>query len=239
MDRLSTCCVLAASPRGELGSSASSSATPSKPVATTGSRESRIAPVDRARHPRRVSVPCLAERQRRSGACVYTADASVVGPDVDASGLYVGLTRGRLHSVAIVVGRTDAAARECLAESMQRGTPELTTQDAVRAAQAEMRRAARNSEAAMATGPVVGVPSAGRGIAELGARLLSSPARAQNWNPSDRARFRAAASRKIRDTLRRSTAFVGLESTAPTDRRLSSSRARRSRPERTAHSLCA
>ncbi|MFF2488038.1 AAA family ATPase [Microbacterium sp. NPDC058062] len=92
-----------------------------------------------------------------------TADASVVGPDVDAAGLYVGLTRGRLSNVAIVVARTDAAARECLAESMQRGIPELTMQDAVRAAQAEMRRAARNREV-MATGPVVGAPSVGRGI---------------------------------------------------------------------------
>ncbi|TDN92218.1 uncharacterized protein (TIGR04255 family) [Microbacterium sp. BK668] len=90
-----------------------------------------------------------------------TAAASVVGPDVDAAGLYVGLTRGRLSNVAIVVARTDAAARECLAESMQRGTPELTMQDAVRAAQAELRRAARNREATMATGPVVGAPSAG------------------------------------------------------------------------------
>lgn len=93
-----------------------------------------------------------------------TADASVVGPDVDAAGLYVGLTRGRTHNVAIVVARTDAAARECLAESMQRGTPELTMQDAVRAAEAEVRRAARVRDAAMATGPVVGAPSAGRGI---------------------------------------------------------------------------
>ena len=93
-----------------------------------------------------------------------TADASVVGPDVDAAGLYVGLTRGRMHNVAIVVARTDAAARECLAESMQRGTQELTMQDAVRAAEAEVRRSARNREAAMATGPVVGPPSAGRGI---------------------------------------------------------------------------
>ncbi|WP_228479276.1 AAA family ATPase [Microbacterium atlanticum] len=93
-----------------------------------------------------------------------TADASVVGPDVDAAGLYVGLTRGRLSNVAVVVARTDAAARECLAESMQRGTPELTMQDAVRAAEAEMRQAARKREAAMVTGPVVGAPSAGRGM---------------------------------------------------------------------------
>ncbi|MGN6221875.1 MAG: AAA family ATPase [Microbacterium sp.] len=93
-----------------------------------------------------------------------TADASVVGPDVDAAGLYVGLTRGRLHNVAIVVARTDAEAREYLADSMQRGTPELTMQDALRAAEAEVRRAARNREVAMATGPAVGAPSAGRGI---------------------------------------------------------------------------
>jgi hypothetical protein len=93
-----------------------------------------------------------------------TADASVVGPDVDAAELYVGLTRGRVSNVAIVVARTDAAARDCLAESMQRGTPELTMRDAVRAAQAEVRRAARSREAAMATGPVVGAPSAGHGI---------------------------------------------------------------------------
>lgn len=94
-----------------------------------------------------------------------TADASVIRPDVDAAGLYVGLTRGRLHNVAIVVARTDAAARECLAESMQRGTPELTMQDAVRAAQAEMRRAARKRDLApMATGSVAGsAPSAGAG----------------------------------------------------------------------------
>jgi ATP-dependent exoDNAse (exonuclease V) alpha subunit len=93
-----------------------------------------------------------------------TAAASVVGPDVDAAGLYVGLTRGRLSNIAVVVARTDAAARECLVESMQRGTPELTMQDAVRAAEAEVRRAARNREVAIATGPLVGAPSAGRGI---------------------------------------------------------------------------
>ncbi len=93
-----------------------------------------------------------------------TADASVVGPDVDAAGLYVGLTRGRLSNVAIVVARTDAAARDSLAESIQRGTPELTMKDAVRATQAEVRRAARHREAAMAPGTVVGAPSAGRGM---------------------------------------------------------------------------
>lgn len=118
----------------------------------------------------RVSTEYAREQLQLAYACTVhgvqgdTADASVVGPDVDAAGLYVGLTRGRAHNVAIVVARTDVAARECLAESMQRGTPELTMQDAVRAAQAEMRRATRNRETAMTTGPVGEVPSAGRGI---------------------------------------------------------------------------
>ncbi|MEV8266229.1 AAA family ATPase [Microbacterium sp. NPDC076911] len=93
-----------------------------------------------------------------------TTDASIVGPDVDAAGLYVGLTRGRLHNVAIAVARTDEAARDAVAQSMMRGTPELTMQDAVRAAEAEWRRAARDRNAAMATGPVVGASGAGRGV---------------------------------------------------------------------------
>ena len=94
-----------------------------------------------------------------------TADASVVGPDVDAAGLYVGLTRGRVHNLAVVVAPTDAAARERLVESMQRGTQELTMQDAVRAARAEMQRAAqvRDRHDAFARGPHV-APSAGRGM---------------------------------------------------------------------------
>lgn len=93
-----------------------------------------------------------------------TADASVVGPDVDAAGLYVGLTRGRLHNVAIVVARTDAATRERVAESMQRGAIEVTMQDAVRAAEAEMRRAARSREAEMWRAPGAAPASAGRGM---------------------------------------------------------------------------
>lgn len=99
-----------------------------------------------------------------------TADASVVGPDVDAAGLYVGLTRGRMHNAAIVVAQTDADARECLADAMQRGTPELTMQDAMRAARAELQRAARVRDASEATGPVVRAPSAGRWVGIQGER---------------------------------------------------------------------
>lgn len=111
-----------------------------------------------------------------------TADASArVGPNVDAAGLYVGLTRGRVHNVAIIVARTDAAAREYLVESMQRGTPELAMQDAVRAAEAEVRRAAMNREPAMATGSVGRAPSSGRGM-----WIESPPTAAGGPQPSGR-----------------------------------------------------
>ena len=119
---------------------------------------------------RRVSAEYAREHVQLSYASTVhgvqgdTADASVVGPDVNAAGLYVGLTRGRVHNAAIVVARTDAAARDCLADSMRRGTPEMTMQDAVRAAEAEIRRAARERETAKATVPVAGLQSAGHGL---------------------------------------------------------------------------
>lgn len=96
-----------------------------------------------------------------------TMDAAVVGPDVDAAGLYVGLTRGRHQNIAITVARTDEEAREGLAATMMRGTTELTLQDAVRAAEAEMRRAARDREAREASAPWVvpgAAPSCGGGL---------------------------------------------------------------------------
>lgn len=72
-----------------------------------------------------------------------TADASIVGPGVDASGLYVGMTRGREQNVAITIARTPVAAREAIAETMMRGTVEVTIDDGVRAARVELGRAAR------------------------------------------------------------------------------------------------
>ncbi|MDX2377693.1 AAA family ATPase [Microbacterium sp. LRZ72] len=72
-----------------------------------------------------------------------TTDASIVGPGVDASGLYVGMTRGREHNAAITVARTRAAARDAIAESMLRGTVEVTVDDSARAARVELGRAAR------------------------------------------------------------------------------------------------
>lgn len=72
-----------------------------------------------------------------------TTDASIVGPGVDASGLYVGMTRGRAHNEAIAIARTDAAARDQIADSMMRGIPEVSIDDSVRAARSELGRAAR------------------------------------------------------------------------------------------------
>ncbi|MFB9644975.1 AAA family ATPase [Microbacterium terregens] len=83
-----------------------------------------------------------------------TTDAAVVGSDVDAAGLYVGLTRGRHQNVAITIARTDQDAIGNIGATMMRGTTELTIQDAMRAADAELRRAAR-SRALQATGPWV------------------------------------------------------------------------------------
>ncbi|WP_137845808.1 AAA family ATPase [Microbacterium sp. 2FI] len=71
-----------------------------------------------------------------------TTDASVVGPGVDASGLYVGMTRGRVHNEVVAVARDDSDAREQIAESMMRGAPVVTIDDSRRAARAELGRAA-------------------------------------------------------------------------------------------------
>ena len=72
-----------------------------------------------------------------------TTDASIVGPGVDASGLYVGMTRGRAHNEAIAIARTDDVARGQIADSMMRGIPEVSIDDSVRAARSELGRAAR------------------------------------------------------------------------------------------------
>lgn len=72
-----------------------------------------------------------------------TTDAAVVGPYVDAAGLYVGLTRGRHQNIAITVARTDEEAIAQVGATMMRGTTELTIQDAECAAHGELRCAAR------------------------------------------------------------------------------------------------
>lgn len=75
-----------------------------------------------------------------------TTDTSIVGPDVDAAGLYVGLTRGRSVNLAIAVAGTDADSREQLANRMLRGKAELTLTESAEAARAEHQRAARSTD---------------------------------------------------------------------------------------------
>lgn len=72
-----------------------------------------------------------------------TTDASIVGPNADAAGLYVGLTRGRTRNQAIVIAHTRSAARGAIAQSMLRGTLEATVEQSRRAAKADLHRAAR------------------------------------------------------------------------------------------------
>ncbi|MGN7800327.1 AAA family ATPase [Leifsonia sp. 22587] len=72
-----------------------------------------------------------------------TTDRSVVGPGVDAAGLYVGLTRGRTKNEAVVVAGTPQGASSELAATMQRRPAEETLQKSRAAARQEMIRAAQ------------------------------------------------------------------------------------------------
>ncbi|WP_428932631.1 AAA family ATPase [Microbacterium sp. YY-01] len=75
-----------------------------------------------------------------------TTDRSLVGPGVDAAGLYVGLTRGREHNAAVVIGDGNAAAREQLMQAMQRGAIEATLDDSQSAARRDLAHAARQAQ---------------------------------------------------------------------------------------------
>jgi hypothetical protein len=76
------------------------------------------------------------------GAQGETTDRSIVGPGVDAAGLYVGLTRGRLRNNIILATPTRRAAASELAEMMQRGNIEPTIQASRDGAREELIRAA-------------------------------------------------------------------------------------------------
>lgn len=71
-----------------------------------------------------------------------TTDVSLVGPGVDASGLYVGLARGRHDNTALVVAGSEASARAQLVEAMQHQPIEETLEKNRAAARAELDRAA-------------------------------------------------------------------------------------------------
>ena len=104
-------------------------------------RQRRRAPSQRSTTPPTLH---LAYASTVHGIQGETTDASIVGPGVDASGLYVGMTRGRVHNEAIAIARTAAAARDQIADSMMRGIPEISIDDSVRAARTELGRAARD-----------------------------------------------------------------------------------------------
>ncbi|WP_426518792.1 AAA family ATPase [Diaminobutyricibacter sp. McL0618] len=71
-----------------------------------------------------------------------TTDRSLVGPGVDAAGLYVGLTRGREHNAVVLTTPSSAAAHVALTEMMQRQAIEETLDKSRDAARRELRRAA-------------------------------------------------------------------------------------------------
>ncbi|MGA1828497.1 ATP-dependent DNA helicase, partial [Microbacterium sp.] len=116
---------------------------------------------------RRVSLEYAAEHIHLAYASTVhgiqgeTTVASIVGPGVDASGLYVGMTRGRVHNEAIAMAGSAAAAQEQIADSMMRGMQEVSIDDSVRAARAELGRAAR-AAAALAHRGGVEAPTSGR-----------------------------------------------------------------------------
>ncbi len=76
-----------------------------------------------------------------------TTECAIVGPGVDAAGLYVGLTRGRTRNDAVVIASTVEAAKSELAATMQRQHGEETIEKSRIAAREELARAARNDAA--------------------------------------------------------------------------------------------
>ncbi|WP_223169470.1 MULTISPECIES: AAA family ATPase [Microbacterium] len=92
-----------------------------------------------------------------------TTDAAMVGPGVDAAGLYVGLTRGRIHNTALCVAASPEDAVRQVADSMTRAQTELTMKDSRAAASRELSRAARSP----ALPPPVAVMQPAAGTVEL------------------------------------------------------------------------
>lgn len=73
-----------------------------------------------------------------------TTDRAIVGPGVDAAGLYVGLTRGRVRNDVVVLASTVKAAKSELAATMQRRLGEETIEKSRIAARQELLRSARS-----------------------------------------------------------------------------------------------
>lgn len=90
-----------------------------------------------------------------------TTDRALVGPGVDAAGLYVGLTRGKQYNEAVLVAPTSDSAKSQLVEMMQRQPMEETMEKSRAAAQTDLRRAAQSSAA-----PTIAAPD--RQLTQLG-----------------------------------------------------------------------
>ncbi|MFE7845295.1 AAA family ATPase [Microbacterium sp. NPDC057407] len=103
---------------------------------------------------RRISLDYVADHVHLAYATTVhgiqgeTTDECLVGPDVDAAGLYVGLTRGRQHNHAIVIAASADTAREAIADTLARGVPESTVEDSRAAARTDLQRAARTASPA-------------------------------------------------------------------------------------------
>jgi exodeoxyribonuclease V alpha subunit len=132
-----------------------------------GSSDVELVALEDSGDARRVSLEYAAEHMHLAYASTVhgiqgeTTDASIVGPGVDASGLYVGMTRGRVHNEVIAMAGSAAAAQEQIADNMMRGVLEVGVDDSVRAARSELGRAAR-AEAAPDHGDGVEAPNNGR-----------------------------------------------------------------------------
>jgi len=83
-----------------------------------------------------------------------TTDRSLVGPGVDAAGLYVGLTRGKKQNSVVLVAPSEDAARSELVGLMQRRTVEETIEKSRAAARSELRRAAQSAAGQTVDAPV-------------------------------------------------------------------------------------
>ncbi|WP_460536420.1 AAA family ATPase [Humibacter ginsengiterrae] len=93
------------------------------------------------------------------GAQGETTDRSLVGPGVNAAGLYVGLTRGRKNNNVIIAAPTARSAKSELADMLRRGNVEATMDATRKAAAAELTRAASSA------GPAAGLAGSNRQVA--------------------------------------------------------------------------
>jgi exodeoxyribonuclease V alpha subunit len=73
-----------------------------------------------------------------------TVDASIIMPGVDASGLYVGMTRGREWNEVITLATTRAGQIDQLASTMMRSVSEASFEDVVAAARLDLNQAAQS-----------------------------------------------------------------------------------------------